>query len=68
MTVELAVNNKAHSAIKVSPFMANYSRELRIEIDIKRKEKVEKILFSYSKLRIGVSMTSHVTVTICHML
>ena len=48
--------------------MANYSRELRIEIDIKRKEKVEKILFSYSKLRIGVSMTSHVTVTICHML
>ena len=68
VTVELAVSNKAYLAIKVSPFMANYSRELRIEIDIKRKEKVEKILFSYSKLRIGVSMTSHVTVTICHML
>ena len=68
MTVELAVNNKAHSAIKVSLFMANYSRELRIEIDIKRKEKVEKVLFSYSKLRIGVSVTSNITVTICHML
>ena len=29
-------------ATKVSPFMANYSRELRMGADIRRKEKVEK--------------------------
>ena len=27
---EFAVNNKAHTITKVSPFMANYRRELRI--------------------------------------
>ena len=27
---EFAVNNKAHTATKVSLFMANYGRELRI--------------------------------------
>jgi len=42
VTVEFAVNNKIHSAIKVSLFMANYGRELRINADIRRKEKVEK--------------------------
>jgi len=26
----------------VSPFMANYERELRMGVDIRRKEKVEK--------------------------
>ena len=36
------VNNKVHSATKVPLFMANYDRELRIGIDIKRKGKVEK--------------------------
>ena len=40
---EFAVNIKAHSATKVSLFIANYSKELRIEADIKRKEKVEKM-------------------------
>ena len=34
------INNKA---TKVFPFMANYKRELRIEADIRRKEKVERI-------------------------
>ena len=33
-TVELAVNNKFHSATKLSPFMANYGRELRMGVDI----------------------------------
>ena len=41
-TAEFAVNNKVYSATKVSPFIANYSRELRIGADIRRKEKVEK--------------------------
>jgi len=39
---EFAVNNKVHSTTKVSPFMANYSREIRIEVDLRRKEKIEK--------------------------
>jgi len=39
-----AVNNKTHLATKVSLFMANYRRELRIGVNIRRKEKVEKII------------------------
>ena len=39
---EFMVNNKVYSATKVSPFMVNYSRGLRIRADIKRKGKVEK--------------------------
>ena len=35
------VNNKVHMVTKVSPFMANYGKELRIGGDIRRKEKVE---------------------------
>jgi len=39
---EFAVNNKVHTATKVSPFMANYSREMRMVGDIRKKGKVEK--------------------------
>ena len=38
---EFVVNNKVHTVIKVSPFMANYGKELRIGGDIRRKGKVE---------------------------
>jgi len=38
---EFAVNNKTHTATKMSPFMANYRRELRMEGDIRKKGKVE---------------------------
>ena len=38
---EFAINNKVHMATKVSPFMANYGREIRIGEDIRRKGKVE---------------------------
>jgi len=38
---EFAVNKKVHTATKVSPFMANYERELRMGGDIRKKEKVE---------------------------
>ena len=41
-SAEFAVNNKVHSMTKMSLFMANYGRELRIEADIRKKEKVEK--------------------------
>ena len=40
---EFAVNNKAHSATKVLPFMANYGRELRMGDNIKKRGKVEKM-------------------------
>jgi len=42
VSAEFVVNNKIHSATKVSLFMANYGRELRMGTDIRRKEKVEK--------------------------
>ena len=38
---EFAINNKIHTATKVSPFMANYGKELRMGGDIRRKGKVE---------------------------
>jgi len=40
-SAEFAVNNKAHTTTKVSPFMANYERELRMGGDIRKKGKVE---------------------------
>jgi len=43
-SAEFAVNNKVHSVTKVLLFMANYSRELRIEADIEKKGKVEKVM------------------------
>jgi len=36
------VNNKIHSTTKVSPFIANYGREVRMGGDIWKKGKVEK--------------------------
>jgi len=41
---ELVINNKVHSATKVSLFMANYDRELRMGADIKRKGKVDQAI------------------------
>ena len=38
---EFVVNNKVHMATKVSPFIANYGKELRMEEDIRKKGKVE---------------------------
>jgi len=38
---EFATNNKAHTATKMLPFMANYRRELRMEGDIRKKGKIE---------------------------
>ena len=41
VTAEFTVNNKTHTATKVSPFIANYRRELRMGGDIRKKGKVE---------------------------
>ena len=44
VSAEFAINNKVYSATKVFPFMANYSRELRIGEDIRKKGKLEKAM------------------------
>ena len=43
-SAEFTVNNKTHTATKVSPFMANYGRELRMGGDIRKKRKVESVI------------------------
>jgi len=35
----------------VSPFMANYGRELRISVDLRRKEKMEKVTEFAKRMR-----------------
>jgi len=41
-TVVFVMNNKVHMTTKVSSFMANYRRKLRMGADIRKKRKVEK--------------------------
>jgi len=41
VTAEFVVNNKVYITTKVSPFIANYGRELRMGGDIRKKRKVE---------------------------
>jgi len=41
---EFAVNNKVHLAMKVSLFIANYRRKLRMGVDIRKKGKMEKAM------------------------
>jgi len=42
--VEFAVNNKAHTTTKVLSFIANYRRELKMGSNIRKREKVEKVM------------------------
>jgi len=44
VSAKFAINNKVYSATKISPFMANYRRELKMEADIRKKKKVEKAM------------------------
>ena len=48
---EFAINNKVHLATKVSLFMANYRRDLKMEADIRRKRKVEKAIEFMERMR-----------------
>jgi len=48
---EFAVNNKVYMATKVSPFIANYGRELRMGGDIRKKGKVEKAMEFVEKMK-----------------
>jgi len=43
-SAELTINNKVHLATKISLFIANYGRELRMGADIRKKRKVEKTM------------------------
>ena len=51
VSAEFAVNNKTHTTTKVSPFIANYGRELRMKRDIKKKGKVESAIESVEKMK-----------------
>jgi len=42
-SAEFVVNNKVYTAMKVSPFIANYKRDLKMGGDIRKKGKVEKM-------------------------
>ena len=48
---KFAVNNKVHSMTKMSPFMANYGRELRMGADIRKNGKVEKAIEFIERLK-----------------
>jgi len=50
-SAEFVINNKVYSTTKVSLFMANYGRELRMGEDIRRKGKVEKATEFVEKLK-----------------
>ena len=41
MSAKFVMNNKIHMATKISPFMANYGKELRMGRDIRKKGKIE---------------------------
>ena len=50
-SAEFTVNNKVHTATKVSPFMANYERELRMGGDIRKRGKVERATEFVERMR-----------------
>ena len=43
-SAEFVVNNKTHTATKMSLFMANYGKEVRMGGDIRKKGKVESVM------------------------
>ena len=45
------INNKIHSTTKVSPFIASYRREIRMEVDLRRKRKIEKAMEFAERIR-----------------
>jgi len=45
------VNNKVYSATKISLFITNYGRELRMGTDIRKKGKVEKVTEFVKKMK-----------------
>ena len=50
-SAEFTINNKVYLTTKISLFMANYRRELRIGVDIRRKEKMKKAMEFVEKMK-----------------
>ena len=48
---EFSVNSKVYISTKISPFIANYRRELWIRVDIKKKRKIEIIIEFVERMR-----------------
>ena len=64
MSAEFAINNKVYLATKISLFVANYGRELRIRVDIRKKGKVEKTTEFIERIKkvhkeVGVVLKKH---------
>ena len=51
VSAEFAINNKIHSTTKVSLFIANYSREIRMRVDLRRRGKIEKATEFVERMR-----------------
>ena len=51
MSAEFVINNKTHLITKVSSFMAIYGREFRMGVDLRRKEKMEKVTECAERMR-----------------
>ena len=43
-SAEFVVNNKVYTTMKILPFMANYGREMRMGGNIRKREKIEKVM------------------------
>ena len=50
-SAEFAMNNKTHTTTKMSLFMANYERELRMEENIRKKGKVKSVTEFIEKMK-----------------
>jgi len=50
-SAEFAINNKAYSTTKVSLFMANYGRELRMGVNLRRNGKIKKAMKFAERMR-----------------
>jgi len=50
-SAEFAVNNKVHTTTKMSSFMTNYGRKLRMGGDIRKKGKVESIVAFVERMK-----------------
>ena len=48
---EFVINNKTYLTTKVSPFMANYGREMIMGVDLRRKGKIEKVTEFVERIR-----------------
>ena len=51
VSAEFTINNKVHLATKVSLFMVNYRKELKIRVDIRKKGKVKKAIEFVEKMK-----------------